>query len=311
MILEVQGLRKQFGSLVAVNDVRFSVEQGHVVGLVGPNGAGKTTLLRLLATLLRPTEGSALILGYDLCRDYLEIRKIVGFLPDFFNLYNDLTLRECLQFFAHAYGVPRERIGPRVDEVLQFVELRDKRDDLIRHLSRGMVQRLGLGTLLVRDPMLYLLDEPASGLDPLARIRLRDILRRLSQEGKTVIISSHVLTELADFCSHVAIMDHGRMVLYGAVDQIRQSLDRVGQVTVCVLGDAQPAVEVLRTMPQAQIVEVQDRQIVLEVGAGLEALADLNKALVDRGIRVVGLQRRHSDLEGIFLQVASKDQTSS
>jgi len=198
-----------------------------------------------------------------------------------------------------------------VDEVLQFVDLQDKRGDLIRHLSRGMVQRLGLATLLVRDPMLYLLDEPASGLDPLARIRLRDILRKLSQEGKTVIISSHVLTELADFCSHIAIMDNGRMVMYGAVDQIRQSLDHVGQVTVSVLGDPKPAVELIKGIPNAALIQVQDHEIVLDVTDSVNALADLNKLLVDHGIRVVGLQRRHCDLEDIFLRVSAKSQPSS
>lgn len=190
IVLEADSLRKEFGALVAVDNVSLSLEQGQVLGLIGPNGAGKTTLLRILATLLRPTSGRATILGCDLATRYLSIRKRIGFVPDFFNLYGDLTLRECLAFFAEAYEVPPERIAQRVDEVLRYVDLQDKQDSLVRHLSRGMVQRMGVGIRLIHDPDLYLLDEPASGLDPKARIQLRNVLRRLSDEGKTIITSS-------------------------------------------------------------------------------------------------------------------------
>jgi len=163
-ILEVNNLRKEFGTVVAVNDISLSVEKGQVWGLIGPNGAGKTTLLRMLATVLRPTSGSVQLLGFDLAKEYLKIRRHIGFLPDFFNLYNDLTLQECLEFFAKAYRVEDELIPQRVDEVLDYIELQNKRDDFIRHLSRGMVQRMGVGVLLVHDPDVFLLDEPASGL---------------------------------------------------------------------------------------------------------------------------------------------------
>jgi ABC-2 type transport system ATP-binding protein len=223
-ILEVDNIRKEFGTVVAVNDVSFSVEQGQVVGLIGPNGAGKTTLLRILATVLSPTHGSARLLGYDLTKEYLDIRKHIGFMPDFFNLYNDLTLAECLEFFARAYKVKPDVIAKRIDEVLEYVDLENKRNDLIHHLSRGMVQRMGVGVLLVHEPDLFLLDEPASGLDPKARIQLRATLKKLSTEGKTIIISSHILTELSGFCSHIAIMDEGNIVMYGAVDEIQQKI---------------------------------------------------------------------------------------
>lgn len=163
-ILQIDNIRKEFGTLVAVNDVTMSVEQGQVVGLIGPNGAGKTTLLRILATLLRPTDGNATILGHDLRKDYLQIRQRLGFLPDFFNLYNDLTLKECLEFFAKVYRVEPKLIPERINAALKFIDLEDKRDCFVRHLSRGMIQRMGVGVLLVHGPEVLLLDEPASGL---------------------------------------------------------------------------------------------------------------------------------------------------
>ena len=219
-ILEINNIRKEYGTVVAVNDVSFSMAPGQVLGLIGPNGAGKTTLLRILATVLRPTSGSVKLLGYDLKKQYLKIRKNIGYLPDFFNLYNDLTLRECLDFFARAYKVKVKSIPDRIDEVLSYIELSNKQNDLIRHLSRGMVQRMGVGALLVHNPDLFLLDEPASGLDPKARIHLREILKKLANEGKTIIISSHILTELSGFCTHIALMNDGKIVMHGAVDEI-------------------------------------------------------------------------------------------
>ncbi|MHC5082536.1 MAG: ABC transporter ATP-binding protein, partial [Planctomycetota bacterium] len=216
-ILKTLNLRKEYSSLVAVNDVCLDVDQGQVVGLIGPNGAGKTTLLRMLATVLPPTDGTAAISDYDLRKHPLKIRKKIGYLPDFFNLYDDLTLTECLEYFAQAYGVAPDQIPARVSQSLEYVDLTSKKDGLVKHLSRGMVQRMGLAVLLVHDPDIFLLDEPASGLDPIARIQLRDILRRLSNEGKTIIISSHILTELSGFCTHLAVMNQGSLVLQGEI----------------------------------------------------------------------------------------------
>jgi ABC-2 type transport system ATP-binding protein len=205
-LLEVKSVRKEFGTLVAVNDVSFSLEEGQVIGLIGPNGAGKTTLLRILATLLRPTSGTAEIRGDDLLKDYLSIRKHIGYLHDFFNLYNDLTLEECLEFFARSYRIDPALIPAKIDTALEQVELQEKRHDFIRHLSRGMIQRMGLAALLARDPKIFLLDEPASGLDPKARIQLRNVLKKLSDEGKTIIIVlayfDRALRVLFSYCHH-------------------------------------------------------------------------------------------------------------
>jgi ABC-2 type transport system ATP-binding protein len=326
-ILEASNIRKEFGTLVAVNDISLSLEKGQVMGLIGPNGAGKTTLLRILGTLLRPTSGTAKLFDYDLTTQYLDIRKHIGFLPDFFNLYSDLTLKECLEFFARAYLVSATRlcealrrsrkrravagkvqpelIAKRVDEVIEYIELQDKRNSLIRHLSRGMVQRMGVGVLLVHEPELFLLDEPASGLDPKARIQLRKVLKKLSSEGKTVIISSHILTELSGFCSHIAIMNNGKIELSGAVDEIEQKIMGSRMVDISVLSDCERAVSLVNQFPDTRIITVQDNTITVEITKELEKLADLNAYLVKECIKVATISERKTNLEDLFMKISA------
>ena len=306
-ILEVNSIRKEFGTVVAVNEVSLSVEKGQVLGLIGPNGAGKTTLLRMLATVLRPTSGSVRLLGYDLAKQYLDIRKHIGYLPDFFNLYNDLTLRECLEFFAKAYKVEDKLIPQRVAEVLTYVELQSKRDDFIRHLSRGLVQRMGVAVLLVHDPDVFLLDEPASGLDPKARIQLREVLKKLSSEGKTIIISSHILTELSGFCSHIALMNKGNIVLHGAVDEIQEKVFDSRKICVSVLENCDEAVRIIKEFPNTTIGTVQDNEITVEISAGESELAALNSRLVAKGIKVFGFSEQKTDLEDLFMKISTSE----
>ncbi len=302
-ILEVEKLRKEYGALVAVKDVSFAVEEGHVVGLIGPNGAGKTTLLRMLATVLEPTDGRVSLLGLDLARDYLRIRERIGFLPDFFSLYNDLTARETLTFFARAYRVPEDEIAGRIETVLRYVDLAEKRDAFVRQLSRGMVQRMGVAALLVHAPALFLLDEPASGLDPKARIDLRQVLKRLSSEGKTVIISSHILTELADFCTHIAVMNRGDIPLYGAVEDVRRSLGGARRLRITVLADAGRAAQRV-TQAGGRVIESRENTLVAEFTGDLDALAALNADLVGAGLRVTSFAEEKSTLEDVFMKIS-------
>ncbi len=304
-VLEINNIRKEFGTVVAVNNVSFSVEKGQVLGLIGPNGAGKTTLLRILATVLRPTNGSVQLLGYDLAKDYLQIRKHIGFMPDFFNLYNDLTLHECLEFFAKAYNVEKDLIPKRIDEILQYVDLEEKRNTFIRHLSRGMVQRMGVAVLLIHEPELLLLDEPASGLDPKARIQLRNVLKKISTEGKTIIISSHILTELSGFCSHIAIMDKGHIKLHDAIDEIQQKITGATKVNISVLEDCERAVALIKQFPDAKLITVQDNKITVEINKGPEGLAELNTYLVNKGIKVISFCEQKADLEDLFMKISS------
>jgi ABC-2 type transport system ATP-binding protein len=303
-ILQINNIKKEFGTLTAVNDVTISVEQGQVLGLIGPNGAGKTTLLRILATLLRPTNGNATILGNDLKKDYLQIRQHLGFLPDFFGLYNDLTLAECLEFFAKVYKVETELIPERIDSVLEFIDLEEKRNSFIRHLSRGMIQRMGIGVLLVHDPEVLLLDEPASGLDPSQRIKLRKVLKKLSTEGKTIVISSHILTELSGLCSHIAIMNKGKVVLYGAVDEIQQKVQGSRNVIITVLDNCDKAADLIKEFSNTKIINVCDNTITVEVNASLEEVAELNTHLVKNNVKVVAFCEEKTDLEDIFMTIS-------
>jgi ABC-2 type transport system ATP-binding protein len=304
--IEVDGLRKEYGPLVAVRDVQFSVSQGDVVGLIGPNGAGKTTLLKMLSTLLRPSRGQAKIMGNTLLTDARTIRKHIGYLPDFFNLYPDLKVRECLTFFAKAYKVPSCDIDDRVDLILKKIHLEDKKDQFIRHLSRGMVQRIGLGAVLVHDPEILFLDEPASGLDPEARIQLRTILRSLSAEGKTILISSHILTEMDGFCSHIAIMNRGSMVLYGSVKEIQQQLTQTRQIQVSLIDRGKEAAELLKTQTGIKIVSAENQMVSFETIADREHLAQLNAMLVEKGFKIFGFTEKSSNLEDLFMQISAQ-----
>lgn len=304
-ILDICNVRKEFGTLVAVKDVNLSLEKGQVVGLIGPNGAGKTTLLRILATLLTPTGGDISILGYDLKTDYLEIRKRIGFMPDFFNLYNDLTLAECLDFFAKAYKVDPEIIPAQIDMALKYTNLESKRDDYIQHLSRGMVQRLGVAVLLVHNPDIFLLDEPASGLDPKARIQLREILKRLSEEGKTIIISSHILTELSGFCSHIAVMNKGDMVLYGEVDQIQNKIAGGKKINITTLDKPDEAAGIIQKLIQGQPVAVNGNKLSFTVSADPKEIAEMHAHLVRNGVGVVEFYEEKTSLEDLFMKISS------
>jgi ABC-2 type transport system ATP-binding protein len=306
VILETENIRKEFGTLVAVNDVNISVEEGQVLGLIGPNGAGKTTLLRMLGTLLRPSSGDAKIKGHDLRMEFLDIRRHLGFLPDFFNLYSDLTIEECLEFFARAYLVDKKEIPSRVEEVLSYIELEDKRKSLIRNLSRGMIQRMGVGSLLVHEPSIYLLDEPASGLDPTGRIQLRKVLTKISKGGKTIIISSHILTELSGFCTHIVIMNKGAVELAGAVEDIERQILRSGQIHIRVLEDAEKALKVLGEKEEVKIVKSDGNKITIEMPKEPEQIAELNTHLVQSGIKVVNFSEEKANLEDLFMKISKR-----
>ncbi len=305
-VIEADRIRKEYGSVVAVDDVSFSIEQGQVVGLIGPNGAGKTTLLRMLATLLRPTNGTASIFGHNLTKQYRNIRRYIGFMPDFFNLYNDLALAECLDFFARAYGIETSRIPARIDEVLDYVGLGASRANLIRNLSRGMVQRMGVAALLVHEPDLFLLDEPASGLDPRSRIQLRRVLKKLSHEGKTVIISSHILTELSGFCSHVAIMNKGRIEMFGSVEDIERKVAGAKRLTIKVLDDCARAVELLKGLSDINVMAVEADTIRAETTRTGEGIAEVNSRLVAGGVRVMSFSEEKADLEDLFMRISAE-----
>src|SRR6266849_230112 len=223
-VIQIRHLRKEYKDLVAVKDLNLELEQGDIFGFIGPNGAGKTTTIKMLATLLIPTAGTALVNGIDVVRHPEQIRSIVGYMPDFFGVYDDIKVWEYLDFFAAAYRVPKNKRPQIIDDVLTLTDLNVKKDSYVESLSRGMKQRLCLAKTLVHDPKVMLLDEPASGLDPRARIEIRELLKELKSMGKTIIISSHILPELADFCNKIGIIEQGELVVSGEVQAIMQQV---------------------------------------------------------------------------------------
>jgi ABC-2 type transport system ATP-binding protein len=307
-IVNTEKLTKEFGELVAVNELGFSVEKGQVLGLIGPNGAGKTTLLKMLSSIVRPTRGTIEVMGQSLAEEYLSIRKKIGYLPDFFNLYSDLKIEECLEFFAKAYGVDPAESPKRIEQTLTYIGLADKRGDYIQNLSRGMVQRLGIGVSLVHDPSLFLLDEPASGLDPRARIELRDLLKRLSSDGKTIVISSHILTELSGFCTHIAVMNKGRLVLLGSVDDIEAQMSGARRVAVTVVDRVDEAVSCIEEETTAHNVQFSENTVTFDTSMTREALSALNARLVQKGLLVCGLKEEKRDLEDLFMKITTDTQ---
>ncbi|HEX5040851.1 MAG TPA: ABC transporter ATP-binding protein [Candidatus Limnocylindria bacterium] len=314
-IVETRGLVKRYDDQVAVAGVDLRVGPGEIFGLVGPNGAGKTTMMRILATLLAPTAGEALVTGIPVQADPIEVRRRIGYMPDFYGVYDDLRVWEYLDFFARCYGVPANRRVAMIGELLEIVGLSDRRESYVESLSRGMRQRLCLAHTLVHDPALLILDEPASGLDPRARVEMREILRELRSMGKTILVSSHILPELGEMCTGVAIIDHGRVLRSGRIDEIERSLRASAVVRVELLGDAEgiaSATEWLgadaRVGSVLRIDDRSDEVAMLELsfeGSDAEQ-ADLLRELVAADHRVVGFSRAASDLEEIFLRVTGE-----
>ena len=306
LIISTRNLRKQYGSLTAVKDVNLTLHRGEILGLVGPNGAGKTTLLKMLSTLIEPTTGSIKIMGLDIWQKKLEVRKHIGYLPDFFNLYDDLKLHELLYFFAQTYGVPEDERDLRVNVALEDTELFMKRDDFIKNLSRGMTQRLGLATLLVHQPDIFLLDEPASGLDPQARITMRTILKKLAKQGKTLIVSSHILTELDDFCSHIAIMNKGELVLHEDVKDVHKKLKGEHTLKLKVLNMFEKTKERLQNNPSVTSLSGSYGTYTLGYSGEDKIIAEINASLVGSGIEVVHIEREQKDLEDLFMELTEE-----
>jgi len=308
-IVRTVGLIKRYPGTVAVAGLDLDVAEGEIFGFVGPNGAGKTTTLRILATLLKPTAGLAEVAGIDVRRNPDAVRRILGFMPDVFGVYDDMKVWEYLDFFARCYGIPSARRRQMISDLLDLVDLGDKRDAYVQGLSRGMQQRLCLAHTLVHDPQVLLLDEPASGLDPRARVELRELLRELRSLGKTILISSHILPELEELCTSVAIVDHGQVLAQGRVADIEKRLRYGAVLRVRVLGDGE-AIEAARDFfdAEARVASaaiLDDGQIELGFRGDDAESADLLARAIGGGIRIASFARAASDLEELFLQVTS------
>jgi ABC-2 type transport system ATP-binding protein len=313
-IVETRGLVKRYDGQLALAGIDLRIGAGEIFGLVGPNGAGKTTTMRILATLLAPTSGEAFVTGIPVGADPIEVRRRIGYMPDFYGVYDDLRVWEYLDFFARCYDVPANRRVSMIGELLEIVGLTDKRDAYVESLSRGMRQRLCLAHTLVHDPALLILDEPASGLDPRARVEMREILRELRGMGKTILVSSHILPELGEMCTGVAIIDHGRVLRSGTIEDIERSLQATALLRLELIGDEDAIAAALTWLgTDARVGDVlrtegRSGTAVLEVGfdGSTEAQADLLRAMIEAGHRVVGFSQATSDLEEIFLRVTGQ-----
>jgi ABC-2 type transport system ATP-binding protein len=310
LAVRTDALTKRYGRSTAVSGLSLSIDEGEIFGLVGPNGAGKTTTLKMLATLLPPSAGDAEISGISVRQEPDAVRRVIGYMPDTFGVYDDMRVWEYLDFFGRCYGLSASRRRQMIGDLLELVDLGAKRNSYVQHLSRGMQQRLCLAHALVHDPQVLLLDEPASGLDPRARVELRELLRELRSLGKTIVISSHILPELEELCTSLAIIDHGRVMASGRVDDIAQRFRVGGVYRVRVIGDAdevESARAFLAGLPGVASVAAREDGL-LEIGATGDdiAVAGLLSALVQSGRRVVSFAPAASDLEELFLQITDE-----
>lgn len=302
-MLELRSLVRHFGRTRAVDDVSFAVARGQVFGYIGPNGAGKTTSMRILATLDEPNSGDAYVDGFSVVDDPDRVRRRLGFMPDAFGTYANVSVREYLDFFARAYGLVGRQRMQSIRRVMSFTKLDELADKPINGLSKGMKQRLCLGRAMIHDPPVMVLDEPAAGLDPRARIQLREMIRQLAADGKTVLISSHILTELAEMCDRVGIIERGKLLAVGSVEEIQRQRQSHSDLEVRVLDDAAPLAEWLKRRDDVQNVRANGPLAWLVHAGDKASEADLLRDIVAAGFRVVAFGSRGMSLEDVFMTV--------
>ncbi|MBM3334233.1 ABC transporter ATP-binding protein [Candidatus Sumerlaeota bacterium] len=302
-MIDIRGFSKYFGSFCAVNDLWLKIERGDVFGYIGPNGAGKTTTLKFLATLLKPTQGEAFIAGHSVTREVYEVRRRVGYMPDEFGVYDGMRIWEYLDFFAAAYRITTARRKGIIDDVLQLLDLSHKRDDFVETLSRGMKQRLCLAKTLLHDPEVLVLDEPASGLDPRARIEIKELIKELRRMGKTIMISSHILAELADFCNKIGIIERGKLLAAGDIDEIREGIKEHRILEIELLDSTDVALRLIERQPGVIKVEPLGNVLRVEYAGNLDDIAAMHRALIEQGVQVVWFREHETGLEEIFMRV--------
>ena len=302
-MIEVQGVTKQYGRFTAVTDLNLSIPSGEVFGFIGPNGAGKTTTMKMLATLMLPTTGRIAIRGCDVEQNPREVRRLIGYMPDSFGVYEDLLVWEYLDYFAALYEIPRLARRKATDDVLELTDLAGKRDSQVMSLSRGMKQRLCLAKTLLHDPEVLLLDEPASGLDPHARIEIRELIRELCRMGKTIVVSSHILTELADFCTSIGIIEAGRLLTSGRIDEITAKLAGNVMLEIKVKGDSAAAMDALSERGDIGRMTSDGRTIHAEYNGDHDDVDEVLSYLIGRGVRLLSFTETRADLEDIFLKI--------
>ena len=306
-MLEIRGLRKKYGNFQALDGLDLEIPKGELFGFVGPNGAGKTTTLKSVAGLLAPDEGEVRIDGVDAVRTNKALREKIGYVPDFFGVYDNLKVSEYMEFFASCYGLSGLMGRKRCEELLDQVKLSDRADFFVDSLSRGMKQRLCLARALIHDPGLLILDEPTSGMDPRTRMEFKEMLKELCAEGKTILVSSHILSELSQMCTDIGIIDAGKIVLSGNMAEILQKVNDSNPLLIRICGESRTAIGILKKDPRVQTIAIRDEDIIVNFHGNRQAEAELLYSLMEAGIPVSGFIREQGDLESIFMQITSHD----
>ncbi len=302
-MIELTGFGKDYGEFTAVQSLDLQIAEGEMFGFIGPNGAGKSTSIRFLATLLRATRGEGTINGFSVSKDPMNVRRSVGYMPDAFGVYDGMKVWEFLDFFAVAYKIGRTQRKRVIRDVLELLDLTYKRDDFVNGLSRGMKQRLCLAKTLVHDPPVLILDEPASGLDPRARVEVKALLKELRRMGKTILISSHILTELADCCTSIGIIERGQLLMHGPIDEVYQKI-RGNQVMEASFGEGiDQGLSIIRSNPDVRDIQVDGSKIMIEFNSTDYNPSLLLKQLIDAGVEVKNFGRKEPNLEDVFMMV--------
>lgn len=302
-MIELRGFGKDYGDFTAVESLDLTIEEGEMFGFIGPNGAGKSTSIRFLATLLKASRGDGTINGYSVSQDPMNVRRSVGYMPDAFGVYDGMKVWEFLDFFAVAYKIGRTQRKQVIKDVLELLDLTYKRDDFVNGLSRGMKQRLCLAKTLVHDPPVLILDEPASGLDPRARVEVKALLKELRRMGKTILISSHILTELADCCTSIGIIERGKMLMHGPIETVYEQI-RGNQVVEARLGNnLDTGLSIIRSNPEVRDVQIDGSKILIEFTSVEHNPAELLKSLIKNDVEVINFGQKDPNLEDVFMMV--------
>ncbi len=309
-IIETKNLHKRFGNFEAVRGVTLTVPAGSIYGFVGPNGAGKTTTMRMLTTLTRPTSGEAWIAGHSVLEDRRAVRRSIGYMPDEFGVYEDLRVWEYLDFFAACYDIPENDRKRLVGDLLELVDLSHRREDMVDKLSRGMKQRLSLARTLAHDPQVLILDEPASGLDPRARVEIRELLGELANMGKSIFFSSHILADVEDICSHIGIIEAGEIIMEGSIDELKQQLMETRELIISVPDhdEAERVQTLAEGIADVAAVEILTprggrSRVRIDFSGDEDGIVALNRRLHEEGFAILGFQEQERDLEHMFMRV--------
>lgn len=306
-MLHMQDVHKQYGKSIALDGLNLSIQKGEIYGFVGPNGAGKTTAMKIISGLLLPDSGQVLVDGIDAIAEKDRLKSKIGYVPDFFGVYDNLKVYEYLEFFASIYGIDGAVSKAKTKELLALVNLSDKENQYVDHLSRGMKQRLCLARSLVHDPCFLILDEPASGLDPRARYEMKEILKNLKEHGKTILISSHILPELAQMCTNIGIIDKGRLVTTGTVDHILAKIESSNPLVMKFLQNQEIALAILKEHPLADNIAIRENSVSIVFKGNEEEEADLLASFLARGVKVSSFTREGGNLESLFMQITESE----